>query len=665
MNSQCPEYRRLVSRLQCHICQRPAVPIPGQDQPIVSNPQTFDTRTEAQHFDHSTGPVLPAVAPHSPQLPLQQSFSSRNDTITVMQSECKSLRLLLDFALFAYSFDGVPPLDFIFCVSTDVILSTSQDEDSATLRATVLGQNLTLTVLRECFASHKDILPLEKLLNEILPVTDQSDSGVVSLTKSCTSRQYETLCQRLSITLNILCHPKSLIAKSNLQTLYFLPSTLSAIFYQLSYNAVSVLEQIFRIIENWVFSARDKSKFAKQKLAIASGLGRVYTGVQRFGTGLAEWSRSLAAFSDLGLHVPSTLDLLSHLGNGIDDRGFENGQKENRSHFSSISVTLHPRLGHSAQDCDDTLLTYEVSFFDILTDAVAFNGDATGAWVKQQASRKNVPTHAISKKHDEKQFTSNDQGKDSSDAFLDNMSLDPAAEIARILIYDLKDRIAQEKEAHQGRIRELEEQVSKAQLCLGDTTPPAPPKHILQENIFDSDEPNSNSPGAITLVEPCEDSGQELVVKSMLPGAGSSLTGHHSVDEKHSLKDVEMTLEDHIMPAHSFEAAYSKPRENLRKRKSCSKSGAFKKTRMDTTSAQTKPQCQAETFKQNILESANDGKFSLQAEVDTEPGFLTLRPNSWPRSRRFRKSAGVSVKKLTDMFERLRVPTSSRPVPLS
>lgn len=431
---------------------------------------------------------------------------------------------------------------------------------------------------------------------------------------------------------------------------------------------MSILEHIFRTIEEWVFSSREKSKFAKQKLAIASGLGRIYTGVQRFGIGVAEWSKSLAAFSDFGLNVPSTLDLLSHLGNGVDDRGFENGQKEDRSFISSISVTLHPRPGDSAQGNDDTLLTHEVSFFDILTDAVAFSGDAAAAWVGQQVSRKNAPKHAISKKDDEKQFASNNQGKDSSNSFLDNVPLDSATEIARreetrIFIYELKDRIAQEKEVHQALVRKLEEQVWMAQLCLGDETPPAPPKHLPQENIFDSDEPNSNSPGAITLVEPCEDSGQEPEVKSTLPGAGSSFTGHQSVDEKNLLNDVEMTLEDHIMPAHSFEAAYSKPPENLRKRKNCTKSGAFKKTRMDTTPTRPKPHCQAETFKQNILEGTNDGKSFLQAELDTEPGFLTLRPNSWPRTRRFRKSAGVSVKKLTDMFERLRVPTSSRTGP--
>ncbi|KAL9614593.1 MAG: hypothetical protein Q9167_000962 [Letrouitia subvulpina] len=548
----------------------------------------------------------------------------------------------------------------MFFISTDVILSASQNEDSVKLHGTVLGQDLTFTVLRNCFATHKDILPLEKLLDEILPVTDQSGTGVVSLTKSCTSRQFETLCKRLSITLNILCHPKKLVAKSNLQTLFFLPSTLSAIFYQLSYNTVSILEQIFQIVEQWVSGAREKSKFAKQKLAIASGLGRLYTGVQHFGTAVAEWSRSLAPFSDFGLNVPSTLDLLSHLGNGIDDRGFENGQKEDCS-LPSISVTLHEKLDYLAQGCDDTLLTYEVSFFDILTDAVAFNGDATSAWVRQQASRRNTPTHAISKKHDEKQFISNNQGKGTSDVFLDNVPLDSAAEIAsqeetRIRIHELKNCIIQEKEAHQGVIRELEERLYILQLCLDDGTPPAPPKHLRQENIFDSDDLNSNSPGAITLVEPCEDSGQEHLVKSTLPGAGSSLIVHHSVDGKTFLNDVEMTLEDHVMTAHSATSDCRddpEPRENPRKRKNSSKPGAWKKSRMDIISTRPKPQYQVEASKQNVLESANE------AEADTESVFLTLRPSSWPRTRRFRKSAGVSVKKLTDMFERLRVPTSS------
>lgn len=433
-------------------------------------------------------------------------------------------------------------------------------------------------------------------------------------------------------------------------------------FYQLTYNAVSTLEQIFRTVEKWVNSAREKSKFAKQKLAIASGLGRIYTGIQRFGKGVAEWSRPLGTFSDFGLNVPSALNLLSHLGNGIDDRGFENGQKEDRSLICGMSVTLHPGLGDSAHGCDETwpFSKNKVSFYDVLTDAAA-------SWDRSQASRKNAPTHAFSEKYDEEQFTSNNQGKDYSDAFLDNVSLDSTTEMAsqeetRKLIYKLKDRIAQAEEAHKTQIRKLEEDVYMAQLCLGDTTPPAPPKHLLQENIFDSNEPNSNSPGAITLVETCEDSRQELLVKSVLPETGSPFTGHQSTDEKNFLSDVDMTLEDHIISAHNFEASYSKPRENLRKRKSCLKSGTCKKTRMDTTSARPKPQCQAETFKQSILDGTNDSKSLLQAVVDTEPGF-TLRPKSWPRTRRFRKSAGVSVKKLTDMFERLRVPTSSCAVP--
>ncbi|KAI4255178.1 MAG: hypothetical protein L6R42_006863, partial [Xanthoria sp. 1 TBL-2021] len=41
--------------------------------------------------------------------------------------------------------------------------------------------------------------------------------------------------------------------------------------------------------------------------------------------------------------------------------------------------------------------------------------------------------------------------------------------------------------------------------------------------------------------------------------------------------------------------------------------------------------------------------------ADADKPSTTTRPTSWPRSRLFRRSAGLSVKKITEVFEKLRL----------
>ena len=234
-------------------------------------------------------------------------------------------------------------------------------------------------------------------------------------------------------------------------------------------------------------------------------------------------------------------------------------------------------------------------------------------------------------------------------------------------VHDLNAQIEKASalvEAAEQRVRTLLEQRFLLECSIG---PAEPPAHMAK-NIFDDliplkreSEPDCGSPDAMTLVDLARDGGpasptqesllEQSTVAECMPYADLNYADQDSTSETvwySNLSPDETTI------------TFSEPR----KRKRFSKHSATKKARTD--------QLQGDGEQLGVSPSPTEKRTSHRRRkeaLDCKPTMLaqtreddsgkepvpSSRPTSWPRTRLFRRSAGLSVRKLTEVFEKMRV----------
>ncbi|KAI4201551.1 MAG: hypothetical protein LQ350_003166 [Teloschistes chrysophthalmus] len=226
-------------------------------------------------------------------------------------------------------------------------------------------------------------------------------------------------------------------------------------------------------------------------------------------------------------------------------------------------------------------------------------------------------------------------------------------------ILDLRSRIKREEQ----NLHALQEELSIRKFIVGSAEPPA---HMKIQNLFDdqslsdpSVEHYPGSPGGKTLAE------SRL---AMLPQAGTShsstaptmfnVSQEHLVPKNDKPDDVptmDMMLETNPQQQHLSSPA-------MRKRKRCSRLSVTKKARTNGNSTTSDLPAESDNL---LVPSIQVERVSNERvdHVPSNPPHLddgdtpsrTSRPVSWPRNRLFRRSAGVSIMELTEIFKEMRV----------
>lgn len=220
-------------------------------------------------------------------------------------------------------------------------------------------------------------------------------------------------------------------------------------------------------------------------------------------------------------------------------------------------------------------------------------------------------------------------------------------------------------EESEQRVRTLQEHVFLLQLTLG---PAQAPAHMKAHNIFDSQvPPDSNtevafgSPGAITLVDPGLNSLPQSPKPEPLLEVPFINSSRAPVSYNHKDAD-DMFMSDSI-PGEMHQGR-DQTVTAVRKRKRFSESVVSKKARTGDKAQSNKlgDECTPHTHESiSSRTRRQESRFDrtvIGGQVQDDDGngpTPTSRPTSWPRTRLFRRSAGLSVKKLTDVFERLKM----------
>lgn len=227
----------------------------------------------------------------------------------------------------------------------------------------------------------------------------------------------------------------------------------------------------------------------------------------------------------------------------------------------------------------------------------------------------------------------------------------------------LKEQLRQTMSHLKGRIREkeqaasnLKEDIQYGEMMLGVVTK-ALDHGTLDDPLLPTSSDaadQSESPGAMTLV----DSGLEAAIPSAIKEEATDEFPMPNL-ASHLMDEVDTPMHDSLANYRGGEIDQTVV--EIKKRKRFSSDLTSKKVRVHNQAQlspeiSTLPSCKTDYTDDKPCDSSFDGRNVSQTPVDddSEPR-STSRPTSWPRARLFRRSAGVSVKKLTDAFEKLRM----------
>ncbi|KAL8878724.1 MAG: hypothetical protein Q9192_008382 [Flavoplaca navasiana] len=225
-----------------------------------------------------------------------------------------------------------------------------------------------------------------------------------------------------------------------------------------------------------------------------------------------------------------------------------------------------------------------------------------------------------------------------------------------------KQLLQQHVKEQQQAIRQMEVDIYQDQLLLGRAEPPA---HFAEPNIFDEmsadavgGSQDSHSPGDTTLFEAESAWNQEC----QSPAITSSThhvpsTPEKGLDYDHYLS-VDLSMEE-LVPQQDTQGNTPTYTSN-KKRKRLS----FLPTAEPAVyhEKQTNANPSIVRFDTGRATEAVRRRTSSKHFADGDDAPTTGRPTSWPRSRLFRRSAGVSVRKITEVFEKLRL-QRDKPLP--
>ncbi|KAL8858744.1 MAG: hypothetical protein Q9178_004661 [Gyalolechia marmorata] len=226
--------------------------------------------------------------------------------------------------------------------------------------------------------------------------------------------------------------------------------------------------------------------------------------------------------------------------------------------------------------------------------------------------------------------------------------------------------LEQKVQSLEQRVQSLEEEVQRLkeekfmlQILLEQAEPPAHIKNIFDEVQCDQVEKQdkSGSPEAMTLVESEPDPAPEPQVLAATPKQPISdmldmpLVHEHPDPEKIRMED---TMSERGIKADGSTVTGDK------KRKRFSFFSATKKARTSTHAPYDNMPDVLDPSTNRIdarrpIDNSDSQKNSLVHVADGDKPTISTRPTSWPRSRLFRRSAGIPVKKITEAFDKMRL----------
>ncbi|KAL8659590.1 MAG: hypothetical protein Q9202_007057 [Teloschistes flavicans] len=203
-------------------------------------------------------------------------------------------------------------------------------------------------------------------------------------------------------------------------------------------------------------------------------------------------------------------------------------------------------------------------------------------------------------------------------------------------------------------LKALDEEIFCLEVILNDVEPPA---HLNITNIFDDvhslesvDEKGSGSPGGKTLVE----GGPATPARAAT--SNSPTTPRRLLDLKYEKSD-DIPMTDLILETNPQEKDLSSTAPQKRKRFSrpCgAKKARFNNFTYNDLSTNPDDLLVPSTQVQKAWSERVDHALNNPPHPDNDNApSRTSRPISWPRNRLFRRSAGVSVKTLTEAFEKM------------
>ncbi|KAL8751956.1 MAG: hypothetical protein Q9184_005888 [Pyrenodesmia sp. 2 TL-2023] len=466
--------------------------------------------------------------------------------------------------------------------------------------------------------------------------------------------------------LYLLAHPETNTVIHNGSRPLDLPGLLRDFLRQLYRKVNTHWEAFFDKFRSWLSGPRNKTSFPRQKDAIATALAQLLTCVELYDAAVTKWS-------GMEIASPGLSSYLEFLGKGVQSKSFDAERKKTWMNTLAMQLStgspdapaafimhlkqpllmsVNPNTldEHLRTATEDACTLYMMPIARTTGNAIS----APGAVSIPSALASSMQPVAPEDAHD----------------FIFNCAPDPDVaraweEQATAQYIDLQRQL----EAESRSIREIDEtlqekkqnvsnllpQIHELGVSLGLVKAPGP-------SVFDDNWPSptltseeqSDSPGALTLVDSVLEVALPSPIKEESPDRFPAPIMEFGSNDAEDVLMKTLTTDQ-------LDQSIDQTFVDIRKRKRFSKHSASKKVCIEEDirpsgmtcppSAGVRPQ---KYGKPQIIRTID--KTTGGVEVNDEAIFpVTSRPISWPRtgSRLFRYSAGISVKKLTDVFENL------------
>ncbi|CAL8584645.1 hypothetical protein XPA_010233 [Xanthoria parietina] len=463
-------------------------------------------------------------------------------------------------------------------------------------------------------------------------VNRTTEEGYVDILQSC--------CRQLCSLLQALARPTKNTITYHIDHTPGLEVLASSILRQLYRKAVALWETFFEHLRWWASGFRKRTGFLRQKKAVATSLAQICKSIDTYSHAHREVQDVAFTMCNLALDHSLLTSQLKFLGRGMDKRSYDKELQDGLANMAVISVSTVDEDGAPALTAMLRLITHPITLYH-------FNQEIQALPRVYMSSLSPPPT----------------------DRQIWNLSYSPSAKRARILTSNMlcdcrpkrgysNDRQISNKRSDSigRRSARWRRKFIKIKLLLGAAQPPA---HLEEKNFFDEtlacqigENQDSRSPGDMTLVEP----ELESILENQPPVASpftrpiSGLTD--SAPGNGNSNPVDIMMKD-LMPEQNIRSD-TPTYTGDRKRKGFSFLPAAKKARTSEHAPFLNAKIDSNTSMLHYGPTESIGNASAHLK-DTDKPRTTTRPTSWPRSRQFRRSAGLSVKKITDVFEKLRL----------
>ncbi|KAL8807149.1 MAG: hypothetical protein Q9182_000831 [Xanthomendoza sp. 2 TL-2023] len=401
-------------------------------------------------------------------------------------------------------------------------------------------------------------------------------------------------------TLQVMAHANEIVVSYTSDQVAFLPELVCGVLRQFCYKAVSLWETTFDNLRSWVVGRRNKrgflGGFLRQKGIMARSLADLYSSIESYNHASPGWLGMAFPLVNLATDRQSLLRHLEFHGEGIDLKAFREARQITSTNVAVIQVSTV----NGDRALNSTSKVVEATFSNIIAQ-----------W-PYSTSPQDAGSFQMSFEND-------------LFAVVDEETLRQQTQ-ARIL--KLKRSLEQGRaslKAQEQKVQSLEEELDM-ELKF---------RNLLGEILTNPDETvdDIESHGVTPVVEPMPD---------------AIFEPEPTEDQRFGTLDA-LVNDDPPEFDNNVSTADPPTITSIKKRKRFSILGAAKKARHDHSPLPPQPATHGPTANSN-----NTINHPPDPDPDPDTPTPTTRPASWPRTLRFRRSAGVSVKKLTDVFEKLR-----------